>query len=168
MTENTEKKHDSAKPAKTRDEVVEMIGKQHLAMLTTLENDRMVSRPLGLQKPDADGTLWFFVRTDSEVALQVRADSRVNVSLADGDYLSISGHGEVVHDPAKNEELWNPFVESWMQCAPTDEQCSLVKVTPDTIAYWDTPNAVASFTSMVKGLVTDQEPNVGETGVVEA
>lgn len=43
-----------------------------------------------------------------------------------------------------------------------------MRVTADTVAYWDTPGTVGSVLGMVGGLVGDKRPDVGESGVVDA
>ncbi|MDO5737311.1 MAG: pyridoxamine 5'-phosphate oxidase family protein [Propionibacteriaceae bacterium] len=153
---------------KSLDDVMKLIGKQHVAMLTTLDGDQLVSRPMGAQEPDADGTLWFFTEAGSEKAQQIEADGRVNVTYADGDYVSVEGTAEVVHDPAKQRELWNPFAESWLQCEAEDPKVALIKVNAHTIGYWDTPSTAGSMISMVKGLITNTQPDGGDSGVVDA
>lgn len=159
MSENTEK---------TLDEVLDLIRKQHVAMLTTVLDGQLVSRPMGMQEPDRDGILWFFVLTDSDVADQVRANPEVNVALAQKDYVSVTGTGEVVFDPAMNKRLWSSAVEAWMQVEPDDPQCSLIRVTPSSIGYWDTPNAAVSAVKMIAGVVRGEQPDVGDSGVIEA
>lgn len=153
---------------KSLDDVMKMLAKQHVAMLTTLDGDKLVSRPMGAQEPDEDGTLWFFTEAGSDKARQIEADGRVNVTYTNDDFLSVEGTAEVVHDPAKQRELWNPFVESWLQCEPEDPKVVLIKVDAHTIGYWDTPTAVGSMISMVKGLVTDSRPDGGDSGIVDA
>lgn len=153
---------------KSIDDVMALLKKQHTAMLTTLDGDKLVSRPMGAQQPDDDGTLWFFTETGSDKAQQIEADGRVNVTYADGDFLSVEGTAEVVQDPAKQRELWNPFAESWLQCEAEDPKVSLIKVTAHTIGYWDTPSTAGSMISMVKGLITHTRPDGGDSGVVDA
>ncbi len=158
MTEHNEK---------SQDDVMELLGKQHVAMLATIDNGKIVSRPMGAMKPDEDGTLWFFTTSDSDKAIQITADNRVNLTYADGDYLSVQGTAEIVQDAEKQKELWSKPVEAWLQCEPDDPRVALIKVTPDTIGYWDTPTAVGSTISMVKGLISDEQPDGGDAGVIE-
>ena len=155
------------KNEKSVDEVMKLLAKQHVAMLTTIDDGHMVARPMGAMKPDDDGILWFFTQTGSEKAIQITADNRVNLTYADGDYLSVQGTAEMVQDPQRQRELWNKPVEAWLQCEPEDPQVSLIKVTPQTIGYWDTPTAVGTTLSMVKGLITNEQPDGGESGVVD-
>ena len=74
---------------KSMSDVLDLLGKQHVAMLTTNDDGNMVSRPMGAMKPDEDGTIWFFTQTGSDKAVQIKADNRVNLTYADGDYLSV-------------------------------------------------------------------------------
>lgn len=156
----------SPEQTKSHSEIVDLLKKHRVAMLTTMDGEKMVSRPMGMQAPEQDATLWFFCHRTSDVADQVRADPRVVVALSDDDYLSVTGTAEVVFDPEKNRELWGPFVEAFMQCEPDDPEASLIKVSPQTIAYWDSPNAAAKLFGMVKAMVTGSDPDVGESGVV--
>lgn len=153
---------------KTFDEVLELLAKQHVAMLTTIDDGNMVSRPMGAMKPDEDGTIWFFTSTGSDKAVQIEADNRVNLTYADGDFLSVQGTAEMVQDPALQREKWNKPTEAWMQCEPEDPAVSLIKVTPDTVGYWDTPTAVGSILSTARALITNEQPDGGEAGVVDA
>lgn len=153
---------------KSMSEVLELLGKQHVAMLTTLDDGHMVSRPMGAMKPDEDGTIWFFTSTGSDKALQIEADNRVNLTYGDGDFLSVQGTAEMVQDPALQREKWNKPTEAWMQCEPEDPAVSLIKVTPDTIGYWNTPTAVGSILSTAKALITNEQPDGGESGIVDA
>lgn len=152
----------------TLTELVEKIGDQRFAMVTTIDGDALVSRPMGMQTPDADGTLWFFTKPDTDKAEQVAADPRVNVAFTEGDYLSVSGTAQIVRDVEKNKELWDASVQAWMQGSPTDPDVALLKVTPQTIAYWVSGSRVTTMASVVKGLVSGERPQVGEHGVVEA
>jgi len=43
MTDNSEK---------SMSDVLDLLGKQHVAMLTTIDDGNMVSRPMGAMKPD--------------------------------------------------------------------------------------------------------------------
>ena len=47
-----------------------------IAMLTTLDdNGNFVSRPMGQQEVEPDGTLWFFSERDSSVIAQIHGES---------------------------------------------------------------------------------------------
>lgn len=151
---------------KTRDEVLEMLRSQRTAMVTTLDGDQLVSRPMAPMHVDDDGTLWFFTEADSDKADQVESIPHMNVSFSHGDYLSVSGTGQVVRDVEQQKALWNKAVESWLQCEPDDPKVRLLEVQPSTIAYWSTPNTVATLLGMAKAVVTEEQPDLGDSGVV--
>lgn len=154
---------------KTLEDVLKLTKKQHVAMLASLDAGRPVSRPMGVMQPDDDATFWFFTLADSDVVTQLQAGDRVNVSFADGDYLSVTGNAELVQDAVRARELWNPAVEAWMgDLEPEDPKVRLIKVTAESIAYWDTPGTVGSVVGMVGGLIGNKRPDVGEHGVVDA
>src|ERR1700733_14215148 len=92
--------------------VVDLAKDIHVSMLTTVDGEgHFVSRPMGQQKVEADGTLWFFAESDSRKVAHITANSYVNVTLTSAaTWISISGTARIVHDPAKAQQLWNPFV----------------------------------------------------------
>lgn len=149
-------------------EVLDKVEGQRIAMFTSLDDDQLVARPMGLLQVDDDNTLWMVTTIDSDKAEQVRADQRVNLSFAADDYLSVSGTAEVVRDGAKAEELWNPHVDAWLQCDPTDPRVALIRVSPATIAYWETPSTPRYLLGVARGALGGSRPAEGNHGVVEA
>jgi general stress protein 26 len=140
-----------------------------IAMLTTLDdNGNFVSRPMGQQEVEPDGTLWFFSERDSSVIAQIQANPHVGVTLSSSDtWISINGSAEVVVDTAKAEELWNPFVEAWLPQGPTDPSVVLIKVDGHGGEYWDTPGGkVASLISFAKAKLTGERYDGGENETV--
>ena len=153
---------------KTRDEVIEMLRSFRAAMVTTVdEDDKLVSRPMAPMHVDDDGTLWFFTELDSEKVDDVRANPQANVTFAHSDYVSVSGDASTVRDVDLQSRLWNKVVETWLQCEPDDPKVALLEIVPDSIAYWQTPNTVASLFGMAKAAVTGDQPDTREAGVVE-
>lgn len=152
---------------KTVDEVLELLRSQRTAMVTTIDGDKLVSRPMAPMHVDDDGTLWFFTEVDAEKAEQVQSNPHANVTFSHGDFLSVSGDASTVRDVEKQKQLWNKVVETWLQCEPDDPKVGLLKVVPDSIAYWQTPNTVASLFGMAKAAATGDQPDLGESGVVE-
>ncbi|MGO4958428.1 pyridoxamine 5'-phosphate oxidase family protein [Luteococcus sp. Sow4_B9] len=152
---------------KTQLELVEMLRKQRIAMMSTLDGERIVARPMGVQRVDDDATLWFFATADSDKAVQIAADNRANLAFTDGDQLSVSGTATVVRDAAKIEELWDAGVKAWMQCEPTDPKVVLIRVDAESIGYWDTPSAAGTLLQVAASMVKGERPEPGTSGVVE-
>ena len=134
-----------------RDRVVELIGRAQSAMLTTMTPDGAhVSRPMAVQETEFDGDLWFFAYDNSDKVTQIRTHPRVNVAFANdkkSEWTSIAGTAEIVHDPAKAEQLWSKPLETWFPDGLHTTGLMLIKVHGDTAEYWD------AATSKVKQLL---------------
>ena len=80
-----------------------------VAMVTTRSDDDLLgSRPMLLERLEADGSLTFLTHLSSQKVHEVVRDPRVNVAFVgeNGDrYVSISGGAEVTHDPARMHAL---------------------------------------------------------------
>ncbi len=150
-----------------RTKVSELLKKFRFAMFTTTDaSGKLVSRPMTVQEREFDGDLWFFAAKDSNDVKEIAGGASVNVSFSSSDtWLSLSGTAETVDDQAKIKELWNPYVEAWFPDGQDDPNVTLIRFSPDTAQYWDTPGGrVASVIAFVKSKVTGSAPDVGESG----
>jgi general stress protein 26 len=149
--------------------VRELLKDARIAMLTTVALDgSLVSRPMATQQVQFDGDAWFFAESDAPKIKELQADPRLNAAYTDGgNYVSLSGTASLVHDDHKKRELWNTFAQAWFQCEPEDPKVVLIKLSPSSAEYWDTPGKASSLIAMVKGKVTGERPDVGENEVVE-
>jgi general stress protein 26 len=123
----------------------------------------------GAKETDVDGDLWFFTGRHSPKVNEIRADSRVNVSVVNGNsYVSISGNATLVDDKRKAAELWSPAVKAWFPKGLDDPELLLLKVSIEQAEYWDNPGGmVTTLIASVKGLATGQQPKVGENKTVK-
>ena len=151
-------------------EVVEMMRGDRFCMLTSVGDEgRLQSHPMTPQEITEDGDVWFFIDVTSHHADNIRSEKRVNLAFADGStWLSVAGHGEVLQDRAKVEELWNPMVAAWFPDGKDSPQVGLLHVCTDTAQYWDSPGGgrVASALSFVKTRLTGGRP-AGKSGTVD-
>lgn len=137
-------------------------------MFTTADDMRaLTSRPLTLQELDDEGNMWFFVSDEEQFTRELLNNPLVNVSFTDVDdhlYVSVSGYAELMRDPAKAEELWNPMVQAWFPNGLDDPHLTLLKFTIDTAEYWDTGSSkMVTLLAMAKAALTGQPPrNIGE------
>ena len=141
-----------------------------ITMLTTTnEEGQFISRPMAQQEVEFDGTLWFFAERMSRKVLHIIGNPRVGVTMTSSDsWISIFGTAEMIEDPAKKHELWNPWVEAWLPQGPDDPTVVLIKVTGTGAEYWDTPGGrIASVISFVKSKVTGQRYDGGDNEKVE-
>lgn len=167
MTASTHPDHDNFDDdalAKVRS----LIKDVRVAMLTSVDQDGgLVSRPMALQEVEFDGDLWFFSEADAPKVINVSANPQVNVACADDSaWVSLKGQADIVDDPDKKEELWNPFVESWFTAGPRDASIVLIRVHTESAEYWDSPGTIVTALSMVKAKLSGGTPDVGDNEIV--
>jgi len=138
-----------------------------MAMLTTIDDDGSLrSRPMATQQAEFDGTLWFFTRAEAPKVDEVRQDRRVNVSYAEPKgqrYVSVSGTAELVRDPAKNKELWNPLLKAWFPKGLEDPELALIKVSVEKAEYWDSHSStMVHLIGYLKAAATGQPYRPGQ------
>lgn len=174
--------HD-ATPASTEKKLYEMYGLVEgieIAMFTTRRPDgHLVSRPMATQARAARADLWFVTDGDTHKLDELKHDPHVNVSYyrdRTREWVSVSGAARVVRDRAKIRELYRPDWKAWFphegpgrDGGPDDPRLALVAVDAETVVYMvsNTPRPVVLF-EVVKGIVTGQQPDIGETHVLDA
>jgi len=137
------------------------------AMFTTIdEHGHLISRPMTNQDTDAEGNLWFFTSTDTELWDNIVANPQVNLSFAEPEdqvYVSISGTAERVVDRERIKAMWNPAVQAWYPHGPDDPHVMLVKVVSHSAEYWDSSaSGMVSLYKMAKAVLTGSTPDEGE------
>jgi general stress protein 26 len=110
------------------------------AMLTTLTEEGLVSRPLKTQEVEFDGDLWFFTKKDTNKYEEILHNQDCNVAYAGKSYVSVRGRAEIVEDLDKKKELWSKAYEKIMQTSYDDLNVVLIKVKADAAEYWETGN----------------------------
>ena len=143
----------------------ELINDIDIAMLTTVDEDGTLrSRPMGTQKAEFDGDLWFLTAVDTAKVDEIQQESRVNVSYAKPDknrFVSVSGTATLIYDKAKIDEFWDPIYKVYFPEGKDDPKLRLLKVNVEKAEYWTTGNLVATAIGFVKALA-GQESELGE------
>jgi general stress protein 26 len=159
----------------TREEAInklkEMMEDIDFAMLTTLNNDQLRSRPMSTQEVDENGELWFFTRDDTHKVEEIERDNRVNIAYSkpeNNTYISVAGRAELVKDRAKIEELWNPIHKAWFPEGLDDPHLALLKIRIEEAEYWDSPSStLVQIAGFLKALATGQEADSGDHGKIK-
>ncbi len=169
MTDLTTDPSHSSKVA----ELAAKIKPVRFGMLTTTDpQGRLESQPMTNQDLDADGALWFFTSTMTDMWQNIGKNPNVNVSFAepkDSLYVSISGIAERVVDPARIKSLWNPLITAWFPNGLDDPHLVLLKVVAHKVEYWDSNNSKStSVVGMAQAILagTTPEPEPGERGSI--
>jgi general stress protein 26 len=158
-------------PSQDTQKVAGLIRGSKLAMLTTTAPDgTLTSRPMGLQETDFDGSLWFFLEHSSRKVAHIAVHPQVNVTVSapvSATWVSLTGTGTVVDDPARKRELWNAGVEAWFPHGPDDTNIALLKVEASSAEYWDSPSGrLATLISFAKAKITGERYSGGENETV--
>lgn len=147
-----------------RHKLGELIEGFDIAMLTFIDqNGLLISQPMGPIEMDSDGVIWFFTDRSSQKADHL---STLNVAFSgesDGVYVSLSGHGEIEVNPARQQSLWSPFVKPWFPEGPASPSLCLLKFIPHLAEYWDAPHSkVVRLFSMVASIAASKPIGLGE------
>lgn len=142
----------------------ELIAAAKFTMLTTLApGENLRSRPLTTLEMGLDGVIWFLVPADSELAREIEASPRVNLSYAagEGKFLSVSGPAHVARDKARAAELWSPVFAVWFS-GPDDPNLAVLRVDAEEVEYWDSPfSTIGRLVGFVKALATGDDAALG-------
>lgn len=139
------------------------------AMFTTIDqHGHLISRPMTTQQIDADGNLWFFTSSETELWQDIASQPQVNLSFAapeDSVYVSVSGHAERVVERERIKAMWSPAVQAWFPHGPDDPHAMLVRVVSHTAEYWDAnASTMVQLYKMAKAVLTGTTPDQSEPG----
>lgn len=122
------------------EQVRELIQGIQTAMLTTVSEEGLVSRPMKTQDIEFDGDLWFLTKKDTGKFHELLRNRQVNVAYAGKSFVSIRGKAELVENTERIKQLWNPIYEELLETTYDDPNLVLIKVTAETAEYWDSGN----------------------------
>lgn len=116
------------------------------------------TRPMGVQKVDDEGNLWFLSSSDSHKNQEIAINPQVTLHFqgsAHSDFLVLKGSATASRDEDKIKELWQPIFKTWFTGGENDPRISVVRFVPTEGYYWATKHgfAVAGI-KMVVGALT--------------
>lgn len=129
-----------------------------IAMLVTHSLDgKLVSRPMQLQEIEFDGDIWFLTKKDTDKYDEIEKNPKVNISIVDKSYASLSGTATFVDDLARKKEYWNPAYEAMFELEYNDPIIILIKVHVESAEYWDTGSPVKSVINFMKKVIGNEK-----------
>ena len=166
-TRTTQASMHESNAVEARQQLRERVDKIKFCMFTTADPDGTLrSRPLTTLQAEPDGTIWFFVAGNGEVAAAVTANPNVNLAYADtsdGVYATLCGSAYLIHDRMKIEELWTPMAAAWFPEGPSDSNLALLRVDVDEAEYWKPEGTkIGQFVSIARAAMTRTPPREGE------
>jgi len=154
------------------EKLVEMLKDVRSCMLITNEKnaENISGRPMGINKIDADGTMWFFTKASSYKVDEIEENKKVSISIineSSNNYLMIHGTATLVNDKGKMKELWSAITKAWFPLGLEDPDMTLIKVVPNEVEYWDSSSSkMVVLFNMLKAIVTGKEYAEGEHGKI--
>ncbi len=131
-------------------------------------DDGSTCRPMGAQKVDEQGNLWFFSEKNSDKNKEIARDKNVQLFFSHpgkSSYLVVNGEAEIIMDKSKIDELWTAMVKIWFPDGKDDPNISIIKVKPTTAYYWDTDgNKMTNFLKLIASVATGKNLVTGNQG----
>ena len=153
------------------DKLKSFIDKGDIAMLCTLHEDHIHSRPMATSDIDDEGNLWFFTNEYSEKVDQVEKNHHITLCYTDhgnSTYVCVNGLASVVKDADKMKELFNPMVKAYFPEGLNDPKLALLKVSPKHAEYWDShTNMMVRFIGILGSALTDEKSVESEHGKID-
>lgn len=147
--------------------LVDLVNGARFAMLTSTDADgTLVSRPMTIQETDGNDLL-FITQAATEVARQSDG-KQVNLAIVeDSRWVSIAGTGAVAEEPETKQRLWDAANDAFTEGGAENPDNVVLRVTADSVEYWDSPGGLAIVFDIVKAKVTGGTPHSGDHGTVE-
>ncbi len=143
--------------------LAELVKGVRIAMLTTPDaTGALASRPLTVQRVDAEGTVWFLVDAQADWVAD-RIDT-ANVAFVDDDtWVSVTGTATLVQDPAVIDDLGDPVSDAWFD---EDTPPGALRIDVGHADYWSAPGKLAQLFQLGKAALTQDAPDMGDRGTV--
>lgn len=158
---------DNMNQKESYDKLFELLEKNDIAMMTTIQDNKLVSRPMSYQDVDDSGDIWF-MSTRTEKTEEIEKDNRVNLSFAKKGYVSIAGNAFIINDNEKIKQYWNKGIEAFLKTKPEDPNVVLIKVVPESAEYWATDESVKTVIEGIKSLVSNDKESSEDSSINES
>ena len=144
----------------------ELIQDMSVCMLTTLDDEHlMVARPMSPQEMCGQGAIWFLTDPNTTKVQHLQVMNLAFSNEAQGTYVSISGHGEIVKDRNRIDELWTMFARPWFSEGVDSSNLALLKFVPQLAEYWDAPHSkMVRMFAMAASIAAAKPIGMGEHG----
>ena len=158
----------NVKPQKTEEltQLGELIEDISVCMLTTIDDaNALVSKPMSPQEMCEQGAIWFLTDPNTTKVQHLKSINLAFSNESQGTYVSISGHGEIVHDQQRIESLWTAFARPWFPEGAESSNLALLKFVPDSAEYWDAPHSkMVRMFAMAASIIAAKPVGMGDHG----
>ncbi|MDP9839865.1 general stress protein 26 [Neorhizobium huautlense] len=148
--------------------VWELVDKIGFCMLTTQSGGTLRARPMSAYANRDENAVYFLTDVASHKDEEIARHPEICLAFADSKgqkYVSISGTAEIRNDREKIRELWATPAKAWWDNAE-DPSIRILKITPSSAEYWDSPGTVISYIKMAAAAVSSARPDIGDNAKV--
>jgi general stress protein 26 len=138
------------------------IDKVHMVMLGSPDHAHHM-QPMAPQSDREDQAIWFYTRTDSDIAKAAASGGSVHLCLVMDDYQAcLAGDLHTSHSQEHIDRYWSSMVEAWFPQGKSDPHLTMLCFRPASAAIWASTGSTLKFGwEMAKAITTGEEPDVG-------
>lgn len=150
---------------KAAPDIWKAIKAQPIAMMTTMHDGEIISRPMAAHADADEGAIYFVSRLESGKTHDIDTISAVNLSFSDpgnATYISVTGEATVSQDRQKLRELWNMWSEAWLPDGPDSPDTTLITVDPGQAVIWNSNSSrIVRTIKTAAAAITQTPPDMG-------
>jgi general stress protein 26 len=134
-----------------------------VGMLLTLGAAPRHAQPMTAFVEREQRRLWFFTRTDTDLAREAETSRAAVFSYQHRDLqASIRGHVQRQHDRARMDKYWNAVVAAWHPGGKSDPKLTLLCMDCDDAQVWASEAGPVKFAwEIAKANATRRQPDLG-------
>jgi general stress protein 26 len=135
----------------------------HIGMLMPLGEPTMHAQPMTAFPERASRQLWFFTRTETELARHIGGGAYAMFTLQHHDlHACIGGHLHLEHDEVRLERYWNAVVAAWYPEGRNDPALTMLRFDCHDAQVWLSEAGPVKFAwEIAKANATHQAPDLG-------
>lgn len=147
-------------------ELWELVKEIPVAMLASVDEDIIRSRPMHLIQNDFFGKMWFFTNKSSHKAKEVDRQPSVNLVFMDvkeNRYVSLSGTAKVTQDSELINKFWAPPASVWFPEGKNSDDVALLEIDIEAAEVWDIRTGkITQLLRIAKAKMNKEIPELGE------
>lgn len=154
---------DLSKPADVEMHLWECIEANKVGMLSLGGGYLPHAQPMTAFPERARRQLWFFSRSDTDLARQAQGGRAALFTFQHKDlHASLSGELTLQHDPIRIERYWNAIVSAWHPGGRSDPALTMLCFEAEDAQVWLSEARPVRFAwEIAKANATRQQPDVG-------
>ena len=154
---------DLTNPADVEHRLWEDIESHHTGMLLPVNGARIHAQPMTAFPERGTRQLWFFTRTDTDLARQIgKGSAAMFMVQLKGLQACIGGELRVAPDPSRMERYWNAVVAAWYPGGRNDPKLTMLCLDCEDAQVWISEGSPVKFAwEIAKANATRHMPDLG-------